>query len=324
MNDVVGVEVTSIPSANGKLPGVYLTSLDTVPLTRMGAGVANAVTILACLAEAENKVLLIEEPENDLHPAALKKLLAHIAHAASKNQIVVTTHSNIVLKTLGAAPGANIYRVEKHGLNEESNSTVTLVPENVESRREILEDLGYEFSDFDLADGWLFLEESSAQRILQEFLIPWFTPGLIGRVRTVAANGISDVEPKFEDFRNLFLYSHLESIYRKRTWVIVDGDSIGLETVRRLRETFKDYPEDTFRTFSEGAFEHYYPARFRSEVDEVLAIVDKKSKRENKRALLLKVVEWAQNNRDEARSALQLSAAPAIELLKTIEQKLNC
>ena len=41
----------------------------------MGEGVANIVGLLVDLCLAENKLFLIEEPENDIHPKALKGLL---------------------------------------------------------------------------------------------------------------------------------------------------------------------------------------------------------------------------------------------------------
>ena len=60
------------------------------------------------------------------------------------------------------------------------------------ARIEVLRRLGYELSDFELWDGWLILEESSAEVIVR-YLIPWFVPRL-ARIRTVAAGGTSKVE----------------------------------------------------------------------------------------------------------------------------------
>jgi hypothetical protein len=50
-------------------------------------------------------------------------------------------------------------------------STVREVPATREARIGVLRRLGYELSDFDLWDGWLILEESSAEVIIR-YLIP--------------------------------------------------------------------------------------------------------------------------------------------------------
>ena len=86
INDVLGFNVGTVASVNGKLVGVWAGETGTVELTRMGAGVANVVTLLHCLVNARGKVFLIEEPETDLHPAALRKLLRYIVEAGAQNQ----------------------------------------------------------------------------------------------------------------------------------------------------------------------------------------------------------------------------------------------
>lgn len=83
--------------------------------------------------------------------------------------------------------------------------------------------MGYDFFDFDLWSAWLILEESSAERIIREYLIPWFVPELKGRLRTYSANSLSEVETKFRDFNNLFVFLHLQPTYKNLAWVVVDG-----------------------------------------------------------------------------------------------------
>ncbi len=53
------------------------------------------------------------------------------------------------------------------------------------------------------------LEESSAEKIVREYLIPWFVPKLGGKLRTFSARSVSEVEAKFEDFNKLFVFLHL-------------------------------------------------------------------------------------------------------------------
>jgi hypothetical protein len=54
--------------------------------------------------------------------------------------------------------------------------------------------------------------------------------------------------------------------------VIVDGDPSGIEVVRRLREKYKEWPNEAFRTWSTTDFEHYYPEPFQGEVQRVLGL----------------------------------------------------
>jgi hypothetical protein len=71
-----------------------------------------------------------------------------------------------------------------------ATSTIKDLGTDPAARVAALSDLGYELYDFNLFDGWLILEESSAERIIRDYLIPWFVPRLT-RVRTIAAGGAS-------------------------------------------------------------------------------------------------------------------------------------
>lgn len=79
---ILGFVVTAVPSDNGQRPGLYLPDRRPLPIEQMGEGVPQIVGLLADLSLSENKILLIEEPENDLHPTALKALLRLIEESA--------------------------------------------------------------------------------------------------------------------------------------------------------------------------------------------------------------------------------------------------
>jgi AAA domain, putative AbiEii toxin, Type IV TA system/AAA ATPase domain len=321
--EIVGVVVTAVPSVNGQMPGVFVGAGENIPLADMGAGVSQIVGLLADLALADNKIFVIEEPENDLHPAALRALLDLVAEASDRNQFLVSTHSNLVLRHLGSQPDSRIYQVnaEFHGAWP-PETIVTEVPAEPEARSQVLIDLGYELRDFEFFDGWLFLEEASAERIIRDFLIPWFAPELAGRIRTVSARGASRVEPTFEDFNRLVLFTHLESRYQNRAWVLVDGDKIGKHIVSSLRERYASRWEPShFRAFSEEAFESYYPERFQPQVAAALEESDPQRRRQLKKALLDDVRSWAQEDSEGAKNAFAESAAEVIGVLREIEEK---
>jgi energy-coupling factor transporter ATP-binding protein EcfA2 len=224
--EILGFVVTAIPSQNGQRPGVYLPDRQTIPIDQMGEGVPNIVALLADLALSEGKLILIEEPENDLHPQALKALLELIVESSKVNQFVVSTHSNIVVRHLAAASNSRLYNINSEFGSMPPIATIREVEPTIEARLEVLRELGYSFSDFDLWDGWLILEESSAERIIRDYLIPWFAPKLT-RVRTLAVGGVNQVEPTFDDFHRLVRFTHLEEAYRDAAWVRVDGDGVG-------------------------------------------------------------------------------------------------
>lgn len=318
---ILGFLVTAVSSDGGQRPGVYLSNGDTLDISQMGEGVPNIVSLLIDLSSSEGKIFLIEEPENDLHPQALKALLDFILESSGVNQFIVSTHSNVVLRYLGSAQNSCVYSI---GIGDRGElpvkSTISKIENSPGARLAALQELGYSFSDFDLWEGWLFLEESSAERIIRDYLIPWFAPRL-SRLRTLAAGGISKVEPCFEDFNRLVRFTHLESVYAPTTWVRVDGDEVGIEVIRKLREGYPKWDQGQFNCFASEQFEKYYPEIFSPRIESVLEIKDKKSKREEKAKLLSEVISWLDEDEGRGRLALEASAAEIIDDLKKIESK---
>jgi hypothetical protein len=291
---------------------------------KLGSGVVNALGLIVDLIFADGQIFVIEELENDMHPKALKSLLDLMRISASSgNQFFVSTHSHIVLRRLGAEVGAKVFHVKKVADGPPPHSQIYEIPPTPIARRELLFYLGYEILDYELYDAWMLLEESSAEAIIREFLVPWFVPALAGRLRTVAAAGVSDLEPKVSAFVDLFLFLHLEATYGLRAWVFADNDDVGRNVIERLRVKFNSWPPDHFRTFSEPAFELYYPQRFAADVRRILAITERVQRREEKRLLLIQAVEWLRIGDAEQRDALLLSAAPVIGELNGIAQSIG-
>ncbi|MFZ3192300.1 MAG: AAA family ATPase [Moraxellaceae bacterium] len=319
--EILGFILTNIPSPSGQQAGIYLKDGSYLPVDQMGEGVPNIAYLLSHLATAKNKIFLIEEPENDLHPKALKALLDLIVKSSEDNQFIISTHSNIVVQHLGAAENSKLFKTSIVPESEPPESKIEEIPANPDDRIAVLEELGYSFADFNLWDGWLILEESSAERIIRDFLIPWFVPKLRG-IRTLAAGGINDVEPKLNDLQRLVVYTHLQPVYRNRTWVRVDNDSVGQKIRTDLNSKFKEWPNDRIRCFDQEQFEYFYPDNFSERIRTTLAISDLKQKREAKRNLLNDVVAWLHENEDDGRESLRISADSIIQDLKEIEQEL--
>jgi hypothetical protein len=187
-------------------------------------------------------------------------------------------------------------------------------------RLAVLSDLGYELADFDLWEGWMILEESSAERVVRDVLVPLFTPRL-SQVRTVAAQAISRVTPVFADFCEMFCFTNLVDRYRAKAWVRVDGDGEGKRVVEKLRGAYRAWPTPTFDCWTEARFEDYYPDRFRGKVDEAF-VLEGQGRRDAKKALVLEVVDWAQSDWDTARAEFGVSASEVIKFLNMVENAL--
>lgn len=328
--DILGFPITVFHARdnNGRQAGLIIDEYNYIPIESMGEGVPNLLGLIVGLCMARGKLFLIEELENDIHPHALKNLLEFIIKKAEHNQFVISAHSNIVAKYLGSISGNKIHYVSLAPYAAESRIPTAIYKEvgnTPKDRREVLDDLGYELLDYDLAKHWLFFEEASAERLVREFFIPWFAPDLLGTVHTIAGNGTSDIEPKFADFSRLFLFLHLESMYKNRAWVIVDGEPSGQTIVAALKQKYMPggWAEDRFINFSQDDFEAYYPERFSEKAHVALAHNDKQAKRAAKKILLDEVLDWIGSNPQQARSEFEESAAEVIGILKTIATNID-
>src|SRR6266849_615100 len=215
--DTFGFPITAFSSAGGKQAGIIVDRFNNnIPLEAMGEGVPNLLGLIVNLCLAEKKLFLIEEIENDVHPRALKKLLQLVTNKSENNQFVISTHSNIVTRYLGIVPESKIHEITIAPYTREYRIPTSTYKEvrTPEERLAALESLGYELIDAEIWDGWLLLEESSAERIIQELLMPAFAPKLHGRVKTVSTKGVNRAKARFEAMNNLFLYAHLTPVYK--------------------------------------------------------------------------------------------------------------
>lgn len=107
---------------------------------------------------ANEYVFAFEEPENNLHPAVLRRLLGFLEnHAVTKNTpIFLTTHSNIVLDFCAQSHSASITLVENDG----STSVTKMIDTPLDQLR-IIDQLGNKASDILQANGVIWVEGPS-------------------------------------------------------------------------------------------------------------------------------------------------------------------
>lgn len=327
--NILGFEVSTLAKGGGKQAVLFIRNLEHIPLTAMGEGVAYILGLITDLCVAQDRIFLIEEPENDIHPKALKALLSLIADKSNSNQFFVSTHSNIVMKSLGAVSDSKVFRIT----NEDFDSTrpnlrlskINEVSENPLERKKVLEELGYDFFDHDLWKAWLFLEESSAEVIIRDYFIKWFTPKLKYELRTFSAGSSSKIQPKFDDFNKLFVFLHLEPTYKNKVWVYIDSGDEENRIINKMKSTYSKsgWNEDQFNQFSKHDFEEYYPKRFQKKVKNALKISNKQEKRVAKKELLDEVKKWISEDEKIAKEEFKISADEIIRALKLIQTKLK-
>lgn len=325
--DVIGFPISTAAADGGKEPAYMVDGLKHIPLKQMGEGVINMLGLIVDLCVAENKLFLIEEPENDVHPRALKALCNLILETSKKNQFIISTHSNIVLKCLGVDPETKIFHITTKQDEEFPKlrvSSINEVPQTKAARVAILEDLGYEFNDYDHWAGWLFFEESSVEEIVRDYFIKWYTPELKSKLRTYSAKGVDEVESKFKDFNNVFVFIHIENVYKNKAWVVVDGGEHERQIIDKLKEAYvskNGWEDNRFRQFSKHDFEEYYPAHFKDEVAQILALA-KEKRRTPKADLLNSVKVWIKEDEKRAIKEFSKSAAEIVSLLQEIKAEI--
>jgi predicted ATPase len=87
---------------------VFLTEGDfTIPASRLSDGTLRFLCLLAILCDPQPPALIgIEEPELGLHPDLLPKLAELLKTASSRTQLIVTTHSDILVDAMTDRPEA--------------------------------------------------------------------------------------------------------------------------------------------------------------------------------------------------------------------------
>ncbi len=95
-------------SVEGGTVQVFFTEGDyTIPATRLSDGTLRYLCLLAILCDPDPPPLIgIEEPELGLHPDILPKLADLLIQASERTQLIVTTHSDVLVDALTEHPEA--------------------------------------------------------------------------------------------------------------------------------------------------------------------------------------------------------------------------
>jgi predicted ATPase len=87
-----------------------------IPATRLSDGTLRYLCLLAILCDPNPPPLIcIEEPELGLHPDVLPKLADHLLAASRRTQLIITTHSDILVDALSEQPESVVVCEKHHG-----------------------------------------------------------------------------------------------------------------------------------------------------------------------------------------------------------------
>jgi predicted ATPase len=105
------------PIVEGGSVQVFFTEGDySIPATRLSDGTLRYLCLLAILCDPEPPPLVcIEEPELGLHPDILPKLADRLISASTRTQLIVTTHSDILVDAMSERPECVVVCEKREG-----------------------------------------------------------------------------------------------------------------------------------------------------------------------------------------------------------------
>lgn len=189
--------------------------LDDLPFDLIGKGDQNALkTLLAIGQKADDAhVVLIEEPENHLSFASLRKLIGRIDAKCAGKQVIIATHSTYVLNKLGIE---NLVLLETAG-----HTRITdLDPDTVAYFKKLP---GFDTLRLALAEAAILVEGPSDELVLQRA----YRDTHDGRLP------IEDGIDVISVVRSHKRFAELAVRLGRRVWLVTDNDGKTAEEVRK-------------------------------------------------------------------------------------------
>jgi len=213
-----------------------------IPIRFLGGGEQEIFALTWYLLE-KGFIYGIEEPENHLHPEYLRKLFKFFKEISSERQIIITTHSHILVDKTN---------IENNWLVKlEGKETKVQRIEKREDLKLVLAELGMVPSDIFLKDFAFFVEGGTEK----EAIIPILAEKLgfkelIGRVAVIPIGG----EGQLRNY--LKIWMELLNIFPVEYIVLLDKHSERLIS-NLIRESEIDVKK--FFILGKGSIEDYYP-----------------------------------------------------------------
>ncbi|MBI4703202.1 MAG: AAA family ATPase [Deltaproteobacteria bacterium] len=100
---------------NAKVVGVKLRDGTEVPASAMSDGLLFYIALTALPHLARTSVLLVEEPENGLHPARIAEVMMVLREISKRTQVLIATHSPLVINELEGHEVSVVTRSRQQG-----------------------------------------------------------------------------------------------------------------------------------------------------------------------------------------------------------------
>lgn len=139
-----------------------------IALSASGSGLKTIICVLATMTlwpiannvrQLSSYIFALEELENNLHPALLRRLLKYITDRvkAENGTVFLTTHSSAAIDLFAAEPAAQII----HTTHRPGGQTSTRTVDEYLHRRDVLHDLDVRASDLLQSNGLIWVEGPS-------------------------------------------------------------------------------------------------------------------------------------------------------------------
>jgi len=165
-NFFAGKTISLIPKHNDDVINVFIEGETQRPIYDLGDGLQQIIIITAAafLAVAPSLVL-IEEPENSLHPGMLRQLIKFLIER-TEHQYIITTHSNHILEFAEECDDCVTYKLKKEVIDTNEKFHIT----QANSNRHLLIELGVKASSLYLANCTIWVEGITDRLYIQAFL----------------------------------------------------------------------------------------------------------------------------------------------------------
>lgn len=316
---ILGFNISCVlVDGGGKLPGITLDEKNYISIENMGDGVYQILSLIVNLINANDKIFILEEIENDLHPSSLKVLCNLIKSRSTNNQFFISTHSNIVIRELSQSEKTKMF---KFTAVKNGRIPLTSIKEVVglDEKISLLEEMGYDCYDIGLYKYWFIFEESSSERLFRDYIFKWFFPEQKKYLRTISSCGIDKAEIQFDAINAIFTVFHLGNVFKNKVFIALDSGRKEKEIIDRIKATYqiKGWNIENFINFSFHDLEECYPISLKNDFLKIKEL-PKKQKRDGKKELFDSLLTWINNNEDDARNHFQLTLNNEIEILKNI------
>jgi len=265
-----------------------------------GMGLRDLLVILTYAIENLNDVLLIEEPENHIHPDMQRKMLNFLKNSTDK-QYIFTTHSNVFLDN---AYVDKVYYCfienDQIGINEATNKAF------------VLNQLGYSIADNLVSDLIILTEGIYDKPVIEEFLMQM---GLIPKfnIKVWAMGG--DIMDK-QDL-SVFVENH-------KVMALIDKDP-GSKSIRDKLKSNCEEHKIYCHQLERYSIENYFTVEalrkvFHSQIPDVITTIDPKKKLEDQISVDVK-----RNNRKIVRQMKleDVKDSDLFQFLRDVEKKLT-